>query len=112
MTTAEQRLRNRASKRRYKRERIEFIRDYKISQGCSVCGYNKCGDALEFDHINREDKKFSLSSCGSRSWEAIHEEIKKCVLLCANCHREKTSREKDYMVIDFEEQPDPPLDLL
>jgi len=54
---------------------------------CSLCGYNKCNSALDFHHIN--DKKFGLSLKGlTRSWEKTKIELDKCVLVCANCHRE------------------------
>jgi hypothetical protein len=61
---------------------------YKGDQ-CEICGYNKCINALEFHHINPEEKEFGLSTRGlTRSWDKIKKEIDKCVLLCANCHRE------------------------
>lgn len=56
---------------------------------CQVCGYNKCVGALEFHHINSEEKDFGVSAKGyTRSWDKVREEIDKCVLVCANCHRE------------------------
>jgi predicted HNH restriction endonuclease len=56
---------------------------------CEVCGYDKCMEALEFHHLNESDKNFGLSEKGyARSWERVEKELKKCVLLCANCHRE------------------------
>jgi len=56
---------------------------------CKLCGYNKCNDALEFHHINPKEKEFMLSKVwNSKTWEKLLPEIKKCVLLCANCHRE------------------------
>ncbi|MDO8590725.1 MAG: hypothetical protein Q7R65_01965 [bacterium] len=61
------------------------------SQGgkCMICGYNRCAAALDFHHRNPKQKDFSLSVRGlTRSWEKIQKEIKKCVLICANCHRE------------------------
>ena len=40
-------------------------------------------------HINPKDKNFSIGSGGyTRSWKRVKEELDKCVLLCANCHRE------------------------
>lgn len=54
---------------------------------CRLCSYSKCAKALEFHHLNGEDKLFSLSS-RIRSVAVIIAEAKKCVLLCANCHRE------------------------
>lgn len=53
------------------------------------CGYNKCIGALEFHHLDPNEKDFSLSSDGySLSWETIKKELDKCILVCANCHRE------------------------
>lgn len=55
---------------------------------CSMCGYNKCLDALCFHHI--KDKSFTLdkSKLRSKSLKSLEEEIKKCNLLCSNCHME------------------------
>ena len=56
---------------------------------CCLCGYNKYNGALEFHHINPDEKDFNISKDGHvRSWERVRGEIDKCVLLCANCHRE------------------------
>jgi hypothetical protein len=56
---------------------------------CQLCGYNKCNAALEFHHLNKGEKSFGLSRKGiTRSWESIRRELDKCVLICANCHRE------------------------
>jgi len=56
---------------------------------CQLCGYNKCEGALEFHHLDPNKKDFSISVDGStRSWIRVKKEIQKCVLVCANCHRE------------------------
>ncbi len=56
---------------------------------CMKCGYNKYPEVLEFHHKNPSEKDFSISRKGHcRSWQRVGEEIKKCDLLCANCHRE------------------------
>ncbi len=56
---------------------------------CQICGYNKYNGALDLHHVNRADKKFGIGDKGyTRAWKAIQEEIDKCVLVCANCHRE------------------------
>ena len=62
--------------------------DYK-GRKCEICGYSRCVDALEFHHIGRTKKDFGISEKGyTRSWGKVKEEIDKCLLLCANCHRE------------------------
>ena len=56
---------------------------------CSRCGYDKCVEALEFHHLDASQKDFGISEKGyTRSWARVREEIEKCVLVCANCHRE------------------------
>ena len=61
---------------------------YKGSK-CCICGYNKYEGALEFHHLEPDKKDFSLSVRGlTRSWERIVVELDKCILVCANCHRE------------------------
>lgn len=59
---------------------------------CSKCGYNKCNAALDFHHIDSTIKKYNLGTLmKSISFDKIKSELDKCVLLCANCHREHHS---------------------
>lgn len=52
-------------------------------------GYNRCLGALEFHHIDPTKKDFSLSHLKRYAFnEVVKEELDKCILLCANCHRE------------------------
>lgn len=54
-----------------------------------ICGYSKCPDAMEFHHLNPDEKDFSISYSGkTRSWDKVKCELDKCILLCSNCHRE------------------------
>lgn len=57
---------------------------------CQICNYSKCPEALEFHHIDPSEKDFSFGKvyASPKSWKKICAELKKCVLLCANCHRE------------------------
>lgn len=45
----------------------------------------KC--VYDFHHINREEKDKNISTLINLSLDAFWEEINKCELLCANCHR-------------------------
>lgn len=54
--------------------------------GCVLCGYNKCLDAIEFHHVG--DKSFSLSKVRQQSVRIVKNELSKCIVVCANCHRE------------------------
>jgi hypothetical protein len=69
-----------------KRKRIKLVQLF--GNKCSLCGYDRCSAALEFHHINPEEKDFALSVSNSKSLERNVEEAKKCLLVCANCHRE------------------------
>ena len=75
-----------AYKKEYRKKRKQYIDEYKLSKGCAICGYNKCAGVLEFHHNGV--KVFNVSSTMNRSLKRLKEEIKKCVILCANCHRE------------------------
>jgi len=67
----------------------EFAVEYK-GGACQACGYNKCIDALEFHHENREQKEFSISSkTNGISLERLKKELDKCTLYCCRCHRER-----------------------
>jgi 5-methylcytosine-specific restriction endonuclease McrA len=60
--------------------------DYKGGE-CELCGYKKCNRALQFHHLNPEKKDFSISG-KSVSFEKLKDEVKKCILVCSNCHSE------------------------
>lgn len=76
----------RAVRKRRKKIRTMAI-DYK-GEKCIFCGYTKCIEALEFHHVRNDGKDFGISSKGyTRSWERVKQELDKCILVCANCHR-------------------------
>lgn len=55
---------------------------------CSICGYSKCVDALEFHHKNPREKDFKIGSGNTMSWKDYKKEALKCILVCSNCHKE------------------------
>ena len=57
---------------------------------CASCGAT---DGLEFDHIDRSTKSFSIGSGLSFAMRTIYNELDKCQLLCKRCHRKKTNME-------------------
>lgn len=78
-----------------RKQRREYIHKYKLDRGCSVCGYKESAVALQFDHVNPEDKCFNISTAvATRSLPAIEDEIAKCRILCANCHAIHTHQEE------------------
>ena len=66
----------------------QYIDDYKLSRGCSVCGYSKCARALEFHHNG--DKEFGIANAVKNKYglKRIKREMDKCIILCSNCHKE------------------------
>jgi transposase len=56
---------------------------------CALCGYRRWVGALQFHHLDPSRKEFQISQRGhSRSLARSRAEVRKCVLLCANCHAE------------------------
>lgn len=57
---------------------------------CERCGYNKCMDALEFHHLDPNQKEIAIGDIAksSSNWGKIQLEVDKCILVCANCHKE------------------------
>jgi len=81
---------NNKSSSRIKQECV----DYKGGK-CQICGYSKCLAALDFHHINAEEKDFTLARIKSRLInDKIRLELDKCALVCSNCHREEHARLK------------------
>ena len=79
----------------------DFVNQYKLEKGCFVCGYKKEACALDTHHIDPKKKKFSVGSNRKNSYvqfEAVKRELKKCIILCANCHREITHKNKEKIV--------------
>ena len=56
--------------------------------GCYKCGYNKNIAALEFHHLDPSEKEFQLGSAKTTNLDKLLLEMNKCILVCANCHRE------------------------
>jgi len=66
-----------------------FLNQLKLQSGCILCGFNQYAAALDFHHINDSNKENNVSSRNllRMSIAKIMDEVSKCVVLCANCHR-------------------------
>ncbi len=74
----------------FRKKRKEFLLDYKGGK-CEICGYDKCIAALEFHHLDSRKKDFSIGDSNvlrEKNLEKMLKEVDKCILVCANCHRE------------------------
>lgn len=77
-----------------------LITRWKRRKGCAECGYNTNGIALDLDHIDPTTKTKRM-----HGWKAIEvswsknrikQELAKCQVLCANCHRIRTYHEQHW----------------
>ena len=60
-----------------------------LGGACSRCGYAANLAALEFHHASgRKDFQLDMRSLANRSWDVVLREVRKCELLCSNCHAE------------------------
>lgn len=72
-----------------RRERYQLIQDYKSGYGCAICG-DKRHWVLDLHHRNGDEKERAISDMlrKNMSWETIEQELQKCEVYCANCHRD------------------------
>ena len=73
----------------------EFAYNYLLSHSCEECGKSDVR-VLEFHHTTGKDIVVGAMVSGGYSIERILAEIKKCTILCANCHRKLTVEEKGW----------------
>ena len=83
-------LKQQANKKRNRKKtverNIEYIRSYKEYHKCCKCGEGRAV-CLDLHHRDPTTKKFRFSDGQGRSIKTIDNEFKKCVVVCANCHR-------------------------
>ena len=77
----------------YKREKRKRCRSKCVEYLGGKCV--KCGTThnLQFDHIDRIPKKYTIASRVTNNFTILKEELDKCQLLCAPCHLQKTAKE-------------------
>lgn len=81
-------------KKKHSQEIRAYVRKVK-NKPCKDCGKSYPHYVMDFDHVR--GKKVDIISRMSRrgaSLETLKKEIKKCDLVCANCHRKRTFNEK------------------
>jgi len=98
-TDAERRVKQASYKRRKRRDtRIKAL-EYLADKGCCECG-NRDPRVLEFDHVDQGSKDVCVGKLLSDGFgwgaEALRAEIRKCRVICANCHRLHTARQMEY----------------
>ena len=72
-----------------RRRRVKELLVTDAGGHCYICGYDRCVGALEFHHVDPDDKRMALSGAGvTLALDVLLAESRKCVLLCSNCHAE------------------------
>ena len=81
---------------------VNRVMTMKIESPCFDCNKHYPSYVMEYDHV-RGIKKDTISNLVSKNapWEKIKEELAKCDLVCANCHRERTFMRKGVTQLDY-----------
>lgn len=72
-----------------RRRKVKELLAREAGGRCCVCGYDRYIGALEFHHVDPQQKRLGLALGGiTLALDRLREEVRKCVLLCSNCHAE------------------------
>lgn len=86
-------VKKRATRRRQNQRQLTW--DYLLDHPCVCCGESD-PVVLDFDHIDPTKKLFTIGTALKHSRQKVLDEIKKCQVLCSNCHRRKTARDGNW----------------
>ena len=75
----------------FRAKRKAFIA-FQKAKPCMDCGNSYPTECMDFDHRDGNNKSFNVSNSTHLSEEVLLEEIAKCDLVCANCHRIRTRK--------------------
>ena len=78
-------------------DKKELVTNIKLQLKCQKCGENK-DYMLDFHHLDPSQKEETIARMMSNNYriDKVLDEIKKCITLCANCHREFHYFEENY----------------
>lgn len=86
------------AQKRNQKQRTEariYVKEYLSVHPCIDCGESDIV-VLEFDHRQHKFSEIASLIAGRYPLRKVQEEIEKCDVRCANCHRRKTARERDW----------------
>lgn len=83
---------------------IKELYDYLTENHCVDCGESN-PIVLQFDHIG-DNKEYNVSFLvkNGRAWSQVEKEIKKCEVVCANCHHIRTAKQQNWKMLQFMEK--------
>lgn len=81
----------------YKKKKMAEFEEYKSTLKCVVCGESRPW-CLDFHHVNPLEKENEVSHL-IESPKKFKEEIKKCIVLCSNCHRDLHYKNKQAGIV-------------
>ena len=70
-----------------KKENWKKIGEYFGGRRCMVCGIESEAPIFELHHHDQSGKETGISKILHHSWEKVEKELRKCILVCSNCHR-------------------------
>lgn len=81
-----------------------YVYNYLKEHPCVTCGESD-PVVLEFDHLDPTTKVSTVSHLMLKgSLDELITEIKKCQVLCANCHKRKTARDRNWIILTLQEK--------
>ena len=96
---------------RYERQRArvefkqDFIKAYKNNAVCNKCGKSFISDCLDFHHKDPSQKETDINSLIHKQYsiDRLKTEIKKCELICGNCHTSLHRKDQNHYNVSDEE---------
>jgi hypothetical protein len=78
---------------RHKERNKKWAYEYLLDHPCVDCG-EEDPIVMEFDHLPEYEKKYEVAGMIINGYaiETIKKEIDKCDVVCANCHKRRTSK--------------------
>jgi hypothetical protein len=75
-------------------EQRQWIQGFLLTHPCVDCGE---GDprCLDFDHVRGKKRQNVSQMVGDFTLKAIQEEVSKCEVRCASCHRKRTAKQRE-----------------
>ena len=85
----------RANTKNAKQAARQFVYQYLLVHPCTVCGETE-PVVLEFHHVGEKSWDIGRMIAQGYSIKSIAAEISQCTVLCANCHRRLTAKERGW----------------